>query len=329
MKNLFRLFTRDRAAPIEPVGQAVGDLAASSALLESLLGMAWVVEARDPCTGGHLWRVPRYAALLCERSGTSRTVCARVSIGAFLHDLGKVGIPDAVLRKPSALDDDERAVIQTHPELGARLLAGHPLAHWAADAVRSHHERPDGHGYPQGLFGNAIPHAALVVGICDAFDAMTSTRPYRSGMPVAQALEAIHRDLGRQFGEPLARHFLALGVRGSARPHCRPQRRWHSAAELHDLRADPGAPARTGAGRQGLLPQLRGRVPRRCVSGRSARCRRADRAPGIGSEPGTCRRCSAHRAVRARHRSGCIRHLRPRLILAPEVLCTHPRGPAM
>ncbi len=212
--NLFRLFTRDRAAPTEPVGQAAGDLAASSALLESLLGMAWVVEARDPYTGGHLWRVSRYAALLCERAGTSRTVCARVSIGAFLHDLGKVGIPDAVLRKPSALDDDERAVIQTHPELGARLLAGHPLAHWAADAVRSHHERPDGLGYPQGLRGDTIPHAALVVGICDAFDAMTSSRPYRSGMPVAQALERIERELGRQFDKTLGKHFLALGAEG-------------------------------------------------------------------------------------------------------------------
>lgn len=176
--------------------------------------MAWVVEARDPYTGGHLWRVSRYAALLCERAGTSRTVCAGVSIGAFLHDLGKVGIPDAVLRKPSALDDEERAVIQTHPDLGARLLAGHPLAHWAADAVRSHHERPDGHGYPRGLSGEAIPHAALVVGICDAFDAMTSTRPYRAGMPVAQALEHIDRELGRQFDKVLGRHFLALGAEG-------------------------------------------------------------------------------------------------------------------
>lgn len=212
--NLLKFFTREPAAPTGRDGQAAGDAASSSALLESLLGMAWVVEARDPYTGGHLWRVSRYAALLCERAGTSRTVCARVSIGAFLHDLGKVGIPDAVLRKPSALDEEERAVIQTHPELGARLLAGHPLAHWAADAVRSHHERPDGHGYPQGLSGEAIPHAALVVGICDAFDAMTSTRPYRAGMPIATALGQIETGAGRQFDPALAAHFLDLGRAG-------------------------------------------------------------------------------------------------------------------
>lgn len=211
--NLLRFFTREPAAPTGQAGQAGGDSASSSALLESLLGMAWVVEARDPYTGGHLWRVSRYAALLCERAGTSLTVCARVSVGAFLHDLGKVGIPDAILRKPSTLDDDEHAVIRTHPELGARLLTGHPLAHWAVDAVRAHHERPDGQGYPQGLRG-AIPHAALVVGICDAFDAMTSTRPYRAGMPVPLALERIGRELGRQFDEPLGRHFLTLGSEG-------------------------------------------------------------------------------------------------------------------
>lgn len=212
--NLLRLLRRDRPAPKRHDDALAPDLGTSTALLESLLSLAWVVEARDPYTGGHLWRVSRYAALLCERAGTTRAVCARVSIGAFLHDLGKIGIADAILRKPSALSDDEHGVVQTHPAIGAQLLSGHPLAHWAVDAVRSHHERPDGQGYPQGLAGEAIPHAARVVGICDAFDAMTSTRPYRAAMPVDQALERIHLDLGRQFDEPLGRHFLALGAEG-------------------------------------------------------------------------------------------------------------------
>lgn len=216
--NLLKIFSR---AASKPAAETTATPVAASpamtdaeALLASLLAMAWVVEARDPYTGGHLWRVSRYAALLCERAGTSLQVCARVSVGAFLHDLGKVGIPDAILRKPSALSEDEHAVIQTHPELGGRLLAGHPLAHWAIDAVQSHHERPDGQGYPQGLAGDAVPHAAHVVGICDAFDAMTSTRPYRVAMPVPQALEQIAGALGRQFDGPLGRHFLALGAEG-------------------------------------------------------------------------------------------------------------------
>lgn len=216
--NWLKMFSR--TAPPPAAKPATESAAASlakadhEALLASLLAMAWVVEARDPYTGGHLWRVSRYAALLCERAGTSLAVCARVSVGAFLHDLGKVGIPDAILRKPSALNDDERAVIQTHPELGGRLLAAHPLAHWAIDAVQSHHERPDGQGYPQGLVGDAVPHAARVVGICDAFDAMTSTRPYRVAMPVPQALDHIAGALGRQFDVSLGRHFLALGSEG-------------------------------------------------------------------------------------------------------------------
>lgn len=201
------------SVPVATEGQ-IAPGADQEALLASLLAMAWVVEARDPYAGGHLWRVSRYAALLCERAGTSLSVCARVSIGAFLHDLGKVGIPDAILRKPSALSDDEHAVIQTHPELGGRLLAGHPLAHWAIEAVRSHHERPDGQGYPDGLAGDAVPHAARVVGICDAFDAMTSTRPYRVAMPVPQALEHMAGALGQQFDDQLCRHFLALGAEG-------------------------------------------------------------------------------------------------------------------
>ena len=184
------------------------------ALLASLLAMAWVVEARDPYTGGHLWRVSRYAALLCERAGTSMSVCARVSVGAFLHDLGKVGIPDAILRKPAALTDEEHATIQTHADIGARLLTGHPLAPWVLDAIRAHHERPDGQGYPQRLKGSDIPYAARVVGICDAFDAMTSTRPYRAALPVPTALRRLEDGLGTQFDNALGCHFLALGHDG-------------------------------------------------------------------------------------------------------------------
>jgi len=183
-------------------------------MLASLLVMAWVVEARDPYTGGHLWRVSRYAALLCERAGVAADQCARIAIGGFLHDLGKVGIPDAILRKPDKLTDDEFAVIRTHPDVGARMLAGHPLADLVREAVLLHHETPDGRGYPRGMAGAEIPLAARIVGLCDAFDAMTSTRPYRAGMSIAQAMQRIESDLGRQFDETLGHHLLALGAEG-------------------------------------------------------------------------------------------------------------------
>jgi hypothetical protein len=176
--------------------------------------MAWFVEARDPYTGGHLWRVSRYARLLGEEIGLPAADVARVSLGGFLHDLGKIGIPDAVLRKSSALDESEYNVIRTHPDLGWRMLSGHPLADLVKEAVYSHHERPDGKGYPRGLRAGEIHLDARIVGVCDAFDAMTSSRPYRAGMSRGQALAIIQSQSGSQFDAELARQFIELGRRG-------------------------------------------------------------------------------------------------------------------
>ncbi len=184
---------------------------AKEQMLASLLVMAWVVEARDPYTGGHLWRVSRFSEMLAEKAGLSESDAARIAIGGFLHDLGKVGIPDAILNKRDRLTGEEYDIIKTHPEVGYRMLAGHPLAELARDAVLLHHERPDGLGYPRGLPRESIPVAARIVGICDAFDAMTSSRPYRSGMPIEEALSIIRDNLGQQFAPDLGEHFLALG----------------------------------------------------------------------------------------------------------------------
>ena len=187
---------------------------AAGALVSSLLLMAWFVEARDPYTGGHLWRVSRYSRLLAEAAGLTAADVARVSLGGFLHDLGKIGITDAVLRKTSALDEQEYALIRTHPEMGARMLAGHPLARLVLEAVYNHHERPDGKGYPRGLRGPEISLDARIVGLCDAFDAMTSSRPYRVGMSRGQALAIIQSQSGSQFDPALCEHFLMLGRQG-------------------------------------------------------------------------------------------------------------------
>ncbi|MDD5328949.1 MAG: HD domain-containing protein [Sulfuricella sp.] len=183
-------------------------------LLKSLYIMASMVEARDPYTGGHLWRVSQFSRLLAEDAGLPDTDVARITLGGFLHDLGKVGVPDAILNKPDRLTDEEYAVIKTHPEVGNRLLSGHPLAELARAAVLSHHETPDGSGYPHRLSGDAIALDARIVGICDAFDAMTSTRPYRRGMAVEKALAIIAENLGRQFDRTLGERFLRLGRAG-------------------------------------------------------------------------------------------------------------------
>lgn len=184
-------------------------------LLTSLLVMAWMVEARDPYTGGHLWRVSRFSRLLATEAGLADADVARIAIGGFLHDLGKISVPDQILGKPDRLTDEEYAVIKTHPEVGWRMLAGHPLARLAEAAVRAHHETPDGGGYPRGLAGEAVPLDARIVGICDAFDAMTSTRPYRRGMPVANALALIEDNLNRQFDRALGERFVGLGRAGT------------------------------------------------------------------------------------------------------------------
>ncbi|MDD2700801.1 MAG: HD-GYP domain-containing protein [Sideroxydans sp.] len=179
-------------------------------LLNTLLGLSMIVEARDPYTGGHLWRVSQFSKLLAQEAGLSQRDIALCEVGGFLHDLGKVGVSDAILNKPDRLTDGEYAVIKTHPSVGGRLLSNHPLADLAYEAVVGHHERPDGNGYPNGLAGEVIPEVARIVSIADAFDAMTSTRAYRKGMPMEKAFSIIGEETGRQFDATLAKHFLSL-----------------------------------------------------------------------------------------------------------------------
>ena len=183
-------------------------------LLSTLLVMAWMVEARDPYTGGHLWRVSRLSRLVAQHAGLPEADVARITVGGFLHDLGKISIPDHILGKKDRLTDDEFAVIKTHPDVGWRMLASHPLAALAEAAVRAHHETPDGTGYPRGLSGAAIPVDARIVGVCDAFDAMTSNRPYRQGMPIAKALGIVAECSGKQFDAEYGQHLIKLGQTG-------------------------------------------------------------------------------------------------------------------
>lgn len=197
-----------------PYKDKVSVEASTQHLLASLLTMAWFVEARDPYTGGHLWRVSRYARLLAEHAKFSNADAARIGLGGFLHDLGKIGIPDAILRKPDRLTEDEYTVIKTHPDIGMRMLAGHPLAALVQEAIQLHHERPDGQGYPLRLQGESIPEVARIVGVCDAFDAMTSHRPYRQGMHRDKALGILSAERGTQFDARFANIFITLGESG-------------------------------------------------------------------------------------------------------------------
>lgn len=187
-------------------------------MLASLLSMAYLVEAHDPYTGGHLWRVSQYCYLLAETAGLSPDEARLIALGGFVHDLGKIGIPSAVLRKPGPLSDDEYQIIKTHPAIGKRLAENHPLAELVMDAIWAHHETPDGRGYPRGLTGEKISQMAAITGICDAFDAMTSHRPYRKGMPVDEAIRALEDGAGGQFHHDYALLFAEI-ARGGRLQH--------------------------------------------------------------------------------------------------------------
>jgi len=183
-------------------------------LLHTLYSMAFLVEARDLYTGGHLWRVSQFSTRLALACGLSKQQAVTAGLGGFMHDLGKVGVPDSILNNKGKLSDAEYAVMKTHPELGAQVLQGHPLAPLAMDAVLGHHERIDGLGYPAGLTGGDMSNAAKIVSLADAFDAMTSTRPYRKGMALEAAVEQIATNLDTQFDRTFGLNFIDLARSG-------------------------------------------------------------------------------------------------------------------
>ena len=165
-------------------------------LIQSTLLLAAVVEARDPYTGGHLWRVAQIGKLIGQHMGMTRYGLFKLTLGGFLHDLGKIGIPDDILRKKGPLTDEELETMKTHPLIGADLMETHPLASAVLDIIRHHHERWDGTGYPDGLKGNEITPSAAIINVADVFDALTSSRSYRSGLSTEEAMRIINEGKG-------------------------------------------------------------------------------------------------------------------------------------
>jgi putative nucleotidyltransferase with HDIG domain len=172
--------------------------------------LAQAVELRDDYTGGHTNRVSRYAEMLARQLNVSGTDLRWIRLGTPLHDIGKIGIDDAILRKPGPLTPGEFKIMQAHTVKGATFLGTIPELAPVIPIVRSHHERWDGKGYPDGLAGEAIPRLARIVTVADAFDAMTSDRPYRKGMAAEVAFAEIEKQSGKQFDPQCAAGFLAL-----------------------------------------------------------------------------------------------------------------------
>ena len=168
------------------------------------------VEARDAYTGKHAERVAAYAMEIARALGVPISDAPEIEFGFLLHDIGKLAIPDAILYKPGALTDCERALMAQHPLLGAEIVREIAFLGEAAQVVRSHHERWDGSGYPDGLAGEQIPLAARVFSVADVLDALTTERPYRPASPLSIAREMIVAESGQQFDPRVVEAFKSI-----------------------------------------------------------------------------------------------------------------------
>ena len=185
-----------------------------------LAALSRAIETRDPYTCGHSTRVTRLAEALARRLGWNEDRLAALRVGGRLHDVGKLAIAETILLKPGRLEPAELAQIRQHPAVGARMIRRFAFAREALPYVLYHHERWDGGGYPTGKAGKAIPVEARVLALADAFDAMTSARPYRAALDPAVALEEVERCAGTQFDPSLAVAFVdvwSTGVLGALR----------------------------------------------------------------------------------------------------------------
>ena len=178
--------------------------------MQMLESMADAVDLRDPYTGGHSRRVAEHTARILRGLGKGGQEAQLVVSAARVHDIGKIGLADSVLLKDGQLTDEERQVMETHPQAGAQLLRRYGEFARGADIVRHHHERWDGMGYPNQLKGQDIPFGARIVAVADSYDAMTSDRPYRKGMPQAVARKILLEGSGTQWDPEIVKVFLAV-----------------------------------------------------------------------------------------------------------------------
>jgi putative nucleotidyltransferase with HDIG domain len=210
MLSTRQYLTRTRAA-VDEVRTKNLELAARNADLAALVeqvrkqhvatiaALSKSMEAKDYYTGGHTERVASVAVKLARRLGYEGEELQAIEVGALLHDVGKIGIPERILHKPGALDDEEWEVMRRHPVISEYILSEVDVPELVLQIARSSHERIDGTGYPDGLKGEDIPLAARIVLVADALDAMTSDRPYRAARSLAEAMAELWSNAGTQF----------------------------------------------------------------------------------------------------------------------------------
>lgn len=186
-----------------------------------IVSLIHAIDARDGYTAAHSETVVRLSVELGRHLLLSEADLLELELAALFHDLGKIAIPDEILNKPAALDPEERRVMRAHVEHGSRALAQVPGLQAVATIVRCHHERWDGAGYPGGLAGSRIPIASRLVAVCDAYDAMTSDRPYRPALSQERALEEMHACAGSQFDPSVVARLSAIMREGHRGPSAR------------------------------------------------------------------------------------------------------------
>jgi HD-GYP domain-containing protein (c-di-GMP phosphodiesterase class II) len=221
-----------------------------SGYLDTIRSLASAIDAKDPYTRGHSQRVAALAVELGRKMALSPQQLQALEYGGVLHDIGKIGMPDAILAKVTKLTDDERDMAKAHPGIGSEIVAGVAFLADAAPAIRSHHERWDGKGYPDGLAGEAIPLVARIVNAADTWDACTSTRPYQKAFTIEEALEIMTGLRGTQL-DPAVHDALVAVV------HERQEKRRARKAAETQARADAGeaAPAPADAPAPAPLPK--------------------------------------------------------------------------
>jgi len=196
------------SARTDMLRQALADLERSYDITLEALGDA--LDLKDAETEGHSKRVTAFTIAIARAMGLPQDRVRVIARGAFLHDVGKMAIPDAILRKPSRLSPEEQVVMRKHALLGYQMLKKIPFLHEAADIVYSHQERYDGSGYPRGLKGDQIPLGARIFAIADTFDAMTSDRPYRAAQSIPSARREIERQSDKQFDPEIVKVFQSI-----------------------------------------------------------------------------------------------------------------------
>ncbi len=226
---------RDRKL-LESIGAVIGlaleNLRLTSREYQSIMQVLCnALDMRDSATQGHSQRVARMAGLVAEEMGLAKPDVKRIEQAAALHDIGKIGVADAVLTKAGPLTDEEWVEMRRHPRLGYELVAGIEALQHAAEIIHSHHERHDGNGYPRGFKGEDIPIGARIFSVVDSYDAMTSHRPYRRARSHQDAIDEIVRNSGTQFDPEAVHTFLEVERAGLIAPHDSPDARDAVAAD--------------------------------------------------------------------------------------------------